>query len=141
MLKKPLIIASTAALIATATFSTQAKASDPIFGALIGGAFGAAIGHAVDGRHGARVGAGIGAIAGAVSSSHDGYYDRGYYDRGYYDQGYYGHGPRYSYAPAPAYGYYAPVYPRATIVYNSGGRYYDRHRSYRHRDRYDHRWR
>ena len=63
MLKKPLIIASTAALIATATFSTQAKAGDPIFGALIGGAFGAAIGHAVDGRHGARVGAGIGALA------------------------------------------------------------------------------
>src|SRR5688500_13704729 len=78
MFKKPLIIASTAALIATATFSTQAKAGDPIFGALIGGAFGAAIGHAVDGRHGARVGAGIGAIAGAVGSSHDGYYDRGY---------------------------------------------------------------
>jgi len=136
MFKKPLIIASTAALIATATFSTQAKASDPIFGALIGGAFGAAIGHAVDGRHGARVGAGIGAIAGAVGSSHNGYYDRGY-----------GYGPAYSYAPAPAYGYYAPaypVYPRATIVYNSGGRHYDRprsHRNYRSHDRYDRRWR
>jgi hypothetical protein len=136
MFKKPLIIASTAALIATATFSTQAKAGDPIFGALIGGAFGAALGHAVDGRHGARVGAGIGALAGAVSSSHSGYYDRGYgYDGGY------GYSPGYSYAPAPAYGYYAPAYPRATIVYNSGGRYYDRHRSHRHRDRHDRRWR
>ena len=38
MFKKPLIIASTAALIATATISTQAKAGDPLFGALVGGA-------------------------------------------------------------------------------------------------------
>jgi outer membrane lipoprotein SlyB len=79
MFKKPLIIASTAALIATATFSTQAKAGDPIFGALVGGALGATIGHAVDGRHGAGVGAAIGAFAGAASAaSYDGYYGPGY---------------------------------------------------------------
>lgn len=138
MFKKPLVIASAAALIATATFSTQAKAGDPIFGALVGGALGATIGHAVDGRHGAGVGAAIGAFAGAASSSSHGYYDGGYYDRGYYD-----YGPRYyapTYAPAPVYGYgYAPVYPSATIVYSSGPRYRHGHRHYRH-DRYDRRY-
>src|SRR5436190_21190047 len=87
MLKKPLVIASTAVLLATATLSTQAKAGDPTFGALVGGALGAGIGHAVDGRHGAGVGAAIGAFAGAVSaSSYDGYYGSG-----------------------PGYGYGAPV--------------------------------
>ena len=126
MLKKPLVIASAAALIATATLSTQAQAGDPIFGALVGGALGAGIGHAVDGRHGAGVGAAIGAFAGAVSSANSPYYGGGYYGGGYYDNG-----PRYygpAYAPAPSYGYYAPAYPSATIVYSSGG-----HRHYRHR--------
>lgn len=151
MFKKPIVIASAAALIGAATLSTQAKAADPIFGALIGGAFGAAIGHAVDGRHGARVGAGIGALAGAVSATHDGYYDRGYHDRGYYDRsdydrGHYDRGyyaPAYGYAPsyryAPSYGYYAPAYPAATIVYRSGHRHYRDH-DHRGHHRGDRRW-
>ena len=132
MCKKPLLIATTAAaLFATATFSTQAKAGDPIFGALVGGALGASIGHAVDGRHGAGVGAAIGAFAGAASSASQGYYDGGYYNNG---PSYYGP----SYAPAPVYGYgYAPVYPSATIVYSSGPRYGYSHR-HRHNDRYGH---
>ena len=144
MLKKPLIIASTAAvLLGSATLSTQAKAGDPIFGALVGGALGATIGHAVDGRHGAGVGAAIGAFAGAASSaSHGGYYgDGGYYGGGYYAPA----APRYyapTYAPAPVYGYgygYAPVYPSATIVYSSGSRHYGhRHRNH-YRDGYGYR--
>jgi hypothetical protein len=128
MLKKPLIIASAAAiLMGLATLSTQAKAADPIFGALVGGALGAGIGHAVAGRHGAGVGAAIGAIAGAASAANSPYY---------YDDGYYAPAPRYygpTYAPAPvySYGYAAPVYPSATIVYSSGPRYYG-HRHYNH---------
>src|SRR5436190_124169 len=130
MLKKPLLIASTAALLATATFSTQAKAGDPIFGALVGGALGATIGHAVDGHHGAGVGAAIGAFAGAASaSSYDGYYDRGYYGAPapVYGPGYVAPAPVYSY------GYAAPVYPAATIVYSSGPTYRHGHRYYGHR--------
>ena len=136
MLKKPLVIASIAALMGAATLSTQAKAADPIFGALVGGALGAGIGHAVDGRHGAGVGAAIGAFAGAVSAANSPYYGGGYYGGG----GYYDNGPRYyapTYAPvAPAYGYgygYAPAYPAATIVYSSGPRYYGGHRHRHHR--------
>ena len=137
MFKKPLVIASTAVLLATATLSTQAKAGDPIFGALVGGALGATIGHAVDGRHGAGVGAAIGAFAGAASSaSYDGYYDRGYY--GAPAPSYYGP----TYAPAPAYGYgygyAAPVYPSATIVYSSGPRYYGHRHRHGHRSHYGH---
>lgn len=49
MFKKPLIIVATAALVATATFSTQAKA-DPLAGAIIGGVLGAAIGHSAEDR-------------------------------------------------------------------------------------------
>lgn len=129
MLKKPLIIASTAAiLMGSATLSTQAKAADPIFGALVGGALGAGIGHAVDGRHGAGVGAAIGAFAGAVSAANSPYY---------HDNGYYAPAPRYygpTYAPAPVYGYgyAAPAYPAATIVYSSGPRYH----GHRHRNHY-----
>ena len=139
MLKKPLVIASVAALLGAATLSTQAKAADPIFGALVGGALGAGIGHAVDGRHGAGVGAAIGAFAGAVGAANSPYYG---------DSGYYGapapyYGP--TYAPvAPAYGYgygynyAAPVYPAATIVYSSGPRYGHRHSHRNHRDGYRH---
>jgi len=137
MLKKPLIIASAAALIATATLSTQAKAGDPIFGALVGGALGATIGHAVDGRHGAGVGAAIGAFAGAASSASQGYYgDSGYYGGpGYYGGSSY-YGPTYAPAPVYGYGYAAPVYPRATIVYNSGSYYGHGHRRHRNNDRH-----
>ena len=135
MLKKPLVIASIAALIGTATLSTQAKAADPIFGALVGGALGAGIGHAVDGRHGAGVGAAIGAFAGAVSAANS----PRYYDRGYYDYGPRYYGPTYAPAPVYGYGYAAPVYPSATIVYRSGPRY-SGYRNHRHWHRDGHRW-
>ena len=133
MLKKPLVIASIAALMGAATLSTQAKAADPNIGALVGGALGAGIGHAVDGRHGAGVGAAIGAFAGAVGAANSPYYGDGYY--GGPSASYYGpsYGPTYApVAPvAPVYGYgygYATVYPAATIVYSSGPRYYGGHR-------------
>src|SRR5688572_33219601 len=135
MLKKSLVIASVATLMGAATLSTQAKAADPIFGALVGGALGAGIGHAVDGRHGAGVGAAIGAFAGAVSaSSYDGYYGgSGYYGGGGYYGGPRAYGPAYAPAPVYGYGYAAPVYPSATIVYSSGG-----HRGHRHRHHRNH---
>jgi hypothetical protein len=135
MSKKPLIIATAAAvLLGSATLSTQAKAGDPIFGALVGGALGAGIGHAVDGRHGAGVGAAIGAFAGAVSAANSPYY---------YDNGYYAPAPRYygpTYAPSYGYGYAVPAYPSATIVYSSGPRHYG-HRHHRHHHHRHGHWR
>ena len=115
MFKKPLLIATTAAaLFATATFSTQAKAGRPDL-------------RRPDGRRARRDHRPcrgrppwggrwrrIGAFAGAASSASHGYYDGGYYNN---SPSYYGP----TYAPDPPYGYgYAPVYPSATIVYSSG---------------------
>lgn len=142
----------TAATVAVVGLTaTQAKAADPILGALIGGGIGAAIGDSTHHRNGAAVGGVLGAIVGSsiAADSNRYYYDnRGYYDRGYYDRGYYNRGysgayyapapvyvaPRY-YAP-PTYGYYAPP-PAVTFVYSSGSRrHHGAHRHYRH----DRRW-
>ena len=65
---------------------------------------------------------------GAVSAANSPYYQ---------DNGYYAPAPRYygpTYAPAPVYGYgyAAPAYPAATIVYSSGPRYH----GHRHRNHY-----
>jgi hypothetical protein len=123
MLKKPLIIASTAALIATATFPPgQGRRPDlrrP-------GRRRARRDHRprVDGRHGAGVGAAIGAVAGAASSASYRWLLRTARDYGYaapapvYNAPVYS-GPAYGYG----YGYAAPVYPAATIVYSSGPTY------------------
>ena len=142
MSKKPLIIATTAALVALATVSTKAEAGDPLLGALVGGVFGAAIGNSVHHHNGAAVGGAIGAIAGAsIAANSDPYY--------YGAPAPYYSAPRY-YQPAPApvygygYGYAAPVYPAATIVYSSGPSYRYRghgHGHRGHRDGYDRRWR
>ena len=150
-LKKPILIASLTAVVALGAVSTQARAADPLLGALIGGGIGAAIGHDVDRRGGAAVGGVLGAVIGSsIAADSHRYYD-GDYDRGYYGRGYYGgeryYAPSYAYAPPPAY-YYAPrpVYG-ATIVYSSGPRYRDHgHRHYRdyrrdHRHWDDRRWR
>ena len=139
MLKKPLIVATAAAVVAMATVSTKAEAGDPVLGALVGGVFGAAIGNSVNHHNGAAVGGAIGAITGASIAANSGPY--------YYGEPapapYYG-GPAYGPASAPApapvygYGYAAPVYPAATIVYSSGPShpYYYSH-GHRH---YGHRW-
>ena len=134
MLKKPLVIATISAALATATLSTPASAGDPLLGALIGGGIGAAIGNGVSGHRDARIAGGVlGALVGSSIASSGGYYDDGYYGSSY--------GPAY----APSYGYPAPVYYGApAVVIRSYPRYQPvynyRYRSY---DRYDHRrdWR
>jgi hypothetical protein len=134
-MRKPLIVATTAALVAMATVSTKAEAGDPVLGALVGGLFGAAVGHSVNHHNGAAVGGAIGAIAGAgIAASSDGYY---YGGSGYYGPGY---APQYAPVPAPVYGYgyAAPVYPAATIVYRSGPTYRN-HRGHRHGHGHGHR--
>lgn len=96
-MKKALVVAMLGAGIALA--STQAKAHDPVAGAIVGGAIGAAAG--------GPVGAAIGAVIGTAISSehhyyrrerarefvhrrlhgpHDGYRDPGYYERHRYDR-------------------------------------------------------
>ena len=133
MMKKPLLIVSFTACIALSLVSMQARAGDPVAGALIGGGIGAAIG----GPPGAAVGAILGSLAGS-----DPYYDRRYYDRGgygpaYREGGYYEPAPAYYpprpayYAPQPAY-YAPPVYYGPSVYYSSPGYYAPRahYRSY-----------
>ena len=71
----------------------------------------------------------------ASSATHDGYYAPGYSSYGpapaYAGSGYYA--PQYAPAPVYGYGYAAPVYPAATIVYSSGPSYRYGHRHYNHR--------
>jgi hypothetical protein len=133
MLKKPLVIATTAAALAVATLSTQASAADPLAGALIGGGIGAAIGHGAGGRNGAAVGGVLGAIVGSSIAADSGYYGG---PGRYGSSGYYAPAPAY-YAPAPAYYepapvYYepAPVYYGPSVVFETG--HYG-HRYYGHR--------
>ncbi len=156
-LKNPLAKIATlgAATIAVVGFTaSQAQAADPLLGALIGGGIGAAIGDNSHHRNGAAVGGVIGALVGSSIASNSNHYYAGdrYYGGGggYYGDsgGYYGGTPYYGrayyepryVAPAPVYGYYAPapVYG-STIIYSSGGRYYDRGH-YRHHHRGDHRY-
>jgi hypothetical protein len=104
--RKPMIIAAAlAATVGVTTLSSQAHASDPLLGAVLGAGIGAAIGHGVQGRDGAVVGGAIGAIAGAsIAASSSPYYDTGYY------------GAPAAYAPAPVY-YSAPVYYQPAPVF------------------------
>src|ERR1700674_4702497 len=132
MLKKPLMVATLAAAMATATISTEAAAGDPLLGALIGGGIGAAVGHG-HGRDGGVVGGVLGAIVGSsIAANSGGYYD-GYGPR-YYDDGYYAPAaPVYS---APAYyglAYGPAYYGGATIVYRSHSNYAYRGRDWRDR--------
>jgi hypothetical protein len=150
MLTKPLLIATFAAGLSAATFSTQVSA-DPIGGAIVGGAIGAAVG----GPPGAAVGAILGTAIGT-----DMYYNgprHAYGPAPYYRERYFAPPSAYAaspgYAPAPVYApppgayyeptptYYAPrvapVYYAPRIVYaptpNFYGprRYaYERHRHY-----------
>ena len=73
-LMKPLVIATLAATVAMAGFSTKASAGDPLLGALIGGGIGAAIGHDVNRHNGGAVGGVIGAIVGSSIAADSGRY-------------------------------------------------------------------
>jgi hypothetical protein len=129
MLKKPLMIATLVAAMATATISTEAAAGDPLLGALIGGGIGAAVGHG-HGRDGGVVGGVVGALVGSSIAANSGPYYGGYGPR-YYDDGYYAPAAPVYYGPA-----YGPAYyGGATIVYRSGPGY-----AYRGRDWRDRRW-
>jgi len=71
-LKNPLakIATLSAATVAVVGLgATQAKAADPVLGALIGGGIGAAIGNSTHHHNGAAVGGVLGAIAGASIAS------------------------------------------------------------------------
>lgn len=143
MLKKSLMIASLAGVLATAGIATQASAADPALGALIGGGIGAAIGHDINGHHGAVAGGVLGAIVGSSIAAES--------NRYYYDDGYYAPAPAY-YAPAapvyyapppPVYyspAYYGPAYYGPSVVIRSGPAYYDHHYRRHYSSWRDHRW-
>jgi hypothetical protein len=125
MLAKPLLIATLAAGLSAATFTTQVSA-DPVGGAIVGGAIGAAVG----GPPGAAVGAVLGTAIGHDAYVH-GYYGAGpYYGYGEYDYP----APAYGYAPAyaPAYyggAYYGPAF-YGGVVYSGHRHYYPRRAYY-----------
>jgi hypothetical protein len=130
LLRKPLLAVTAATVVAAAALSPQAKAADPLLGALIGGGIGAAIGHSANHHNGAAAGAAIGAIVGAGIASSSNYYGDPYYGGGYAPAPAPAYGYGYAPPPAPAYGYYAPpVYaaPSVVIGYSSS---YPRHRYY-----------
>ena len=135
LLRKPLFIATCATVVAAAALSTQAKAADPLLGALIGGGIGAAIGHDVNGRHGTAAGAAIGAVLGSSIAASE---NRYYYGGDPYYNGYYAPAPApvysepYYYAPAPAYYAPAPVYYGPSVVIGYSSRPYYRSYGYRH---------
>lgn len=112
----------------------EARAQDPLGGALLGGAAGAILGGVVGGGRGAAAGAVIGGATGAIIGSQgqargNGYY---YHDRGCYlqrrDGSYVAVSPRYCdgpppppavvYAPQPAYAPPPPGYGQQ-VVYDS----------------------
>lgn len=121
MTKKPLLIASLTAGIALSVFSIQARAGDPVAGALIGGGIGAAIA----GPPGAAVGAILGTIAGSEP-----YYDRRYAGPVYAERPYYAPVPAPAYYPSqPSYypsqpSYYAPPAYYGPQVYYAPSAYY-----------------
>ncbi|MEO5702244.1 MAG: hypothetical protein ABIS17_00600 [Casimicrobiaceae bacterium] len=148
MLKRPVLIATVAAAMATAALSTQANAGDPVLGALVGGGIGAAIGHSINGVHGAWAGGALGAVVGASAAADSNRYSYGggyagpsayygpsttYYQSAptYYQAApvYYEPAPVY-YEPAPVYYTPAPVYYSPRVVYRSGPRYVAPYRSY-----------
>jgi hypothetical protein len=112
LLRKPILAASFATLVAAAAMAPQAHAGDPLLGAILGGGIGAAIGHNVNGHNGAAVGGVLGAVVGSSIAASNNYYGDPYY------------GP----APAPAYGYgpeyYGPAYPPAPAYYAPPPAYY-----------------
>ncbi|MEP7206041.1 MAG: hypothetical protein ABI920_03815 [Casimicrobiaceae bacterium] len=142
MLKRPVLIATVAATMATAALSTQANAGDPVLGALVGGGIGAAIGHSINGVHGAWAGGALGAVVGASAAADS---NRYYYGGGYAGPSayygptttYYQPAPTY-YQPAPVYYepapvYYAPApvyYAPSRVIYRSGPRYVAPYRPY-----------
>jgi len=102
LLRKPILIASFATLVAAAAVAPQAHAGDPVLGAILGGGIGAAIGHNVNGHNGAAVGGVLGAVVGSSIAASNNYY--------------YGGDPYYAPQPAPAYNYgpaYGPEYAPA----------------------------
>ena len=107
LLRKPILIASFATVVAAAALSPQAHAADPLLGALVGGGIGAAIGHDINGHHGAAAGGVIGAVIGSsIAASANG---------PYYGDPYYAPAPGYYAPPAPA--YYGPTYYAPPPVY------------------------
>jgi hypothetical protein len=139
MTRKPLVIATLVAGLATATLSMNASAGDPLLGAIIGGGIGAAIGHNTGQHRGGEIGAVAGAVIGSTIAANSGpYYGDGYYAP---PPVAYGPAPAPYYAPAPAYVeaapvYYAPpVYYGPTVSIGFGGPVYYGHRHY-----YGHHW-
>ena len=141
LLRKPILIASFATLVAAAGVAPKAHAGDPFLGALIGGGIGAAIGHNVNGHNGAAVGGVLGAVVGSSIAASNNYYGDPYYAP---PAPAYGPAPSYDpyYAPAPAYS--APVYAPAPPAYYAPaiviGASYPAYRSgyYYHGHRYRH---
>ncbi|HEX3063216.1 MAG TPA: glycine zipper 2TM domain-containing protein [Usitatibacter sp.] len=133
MKRKPLVIATLVAGLATATLSMNASAGDPLLGAIIGGGIGAAIGHNTGQHRGGEIGAVAGAVIGSTIAANSG---------PYYGEGYYGPPPAPAYyPPAPAYYEPAPVYyepapayygPSVSIGFGVPVYYGHRHGHYRH---------